>query len=420
MPGFHKGGKKNYLYPFYKSPGMDAKTRERIILIVVHAIRSLIIPVLNIGLSYLFIQLASKELWGEFVGPLIWVTLGVHICSWGNKEYLLRAFSRDPAQLHIQWQQSLGTRILGIIIPLAGFAVMGFSGMLLFWMSVWLLASFWYQSFDVAILYTRRFVPAIVIELAGFAIIAGGALLSGQTPDIVLIASLYAWAILAKALLLSLLFSKTLFRKFRFRWKKEQIILAVPFFLIGMSGMLQSRADLYIVNLWLEDADVAVYQVMINIFIYVQALSGLILLPFVRNLYRMKVAEILRLSRRMLRFGFLVSVAVLPMAWIVLNVLYTFQLGWPFFLCGALFFLPSFWYLPVIYVLYKKQKERTVLWINLLGVAFNVVFNLLLIGPMGILGALIATVIAQWVMLLVYIGLRKTRLQTDEAVVPGM
>ncbi|MEZ4768402.1 MAG: hypothetical protein R2844_08245 [Caldilineales bacterium] len=42
---------------------------------------------------------------------MIYVQLAAHIVGWGNKEYLLRAFSFSPAHISREWQTSLATRL---------------------------------------------------------------------------------------------------------------------------------------------------------------------------------------------------------------------------------------------------------------------------------------------------------------------
>ena len=86
------------------------KYRRRAGLIIANSFNSLLVPVFGIVVSLLVVRLTSVELWGMFVEVMIWAQLAAMVVGWGNKEFLLRAFSRQPAQMAVRWQSSLVTR----------------------------------------------------------------------------------------------------------------------------------------------------------------------------------------------------------------------------------------------------------------------------------------------------------------------
>ncbi|MEM7040922.1 MAG: polysaccharide biosynthesis C-terminal domain-containing protein, partial [Bacteroidota bacterium] len=130
-------------------------------------------------------------------------------------------------------------------------------------------------------------------------------------------------------------------------------------------------------------------------FIYVQAVAGFILLPYVKNLYRLPDRTIHKISWLVFRFGILVVAGAIPAIWAVLTYGYHFSLDWSFFALGAVFILPVFFYSAQVYLLYKHNRQQRVLLANMGGILLNFGLNVLLIPRLGLQGALIATASAQ-------------------------
>jgi O-antigen/teichoic acid export membrane protein len=184
---------------------------------------------------------------------------------------------------------------------------------------------------------------------------------------------------------------------------------AWPFFLLGLSGMVQSRVDLYVVNAFLQRGEVATYQVLTTMLIYVQTVSYVILSPFVKNLYRVPHATILKLSGRLFAVGALLLAPALLAVYGVLTGLYHFSLPPLALVAGGLLVLPSFCYLPIVYALYREQRQSEVLQTNIIGIGASLLLSVLLLPQFGMLGALTAGALAQWIMLAAYV-LRSRRL----------
>lgn len=374
-------------------------TRKKAGTALIYAVRNLLIPILNIGISLLVINLSGEPLWGGFVNIFIWVSLALHILSWGNREYLLRKFSHNPSKINELWLENLFTRGGGLLIAAFGFLWIDFPPGTYGWILLWVVTAFIAQSWEVVVLYEKRFGVAIVAEIAGFGLIVGGLLWQRAEINLYQILFFYAISHLLKALILTLLFRKAGLNDFHFSFNRKHLYEAFPFFLVGLSGLLNTRIDLYMVNAWLSEDRVAVYQVMTNLFIYLQAFSGLITLPFVKNIYRLPSTHIARIPYKLGGLGLALLLAAMPATWWVLNVLYKFELEASFFVWGMLLAFPVYWYLPTIYLCYKHQKEGVVLGLNMLGIGINIGLNVFFIPLWGIKGALIASVIAQWVIL---------------------
>ncbi len=166
------------------------RLRRRGPVIVANTANSLIVPFFGVFVSLLVVRLASVDLWGAFVDVMIVVQLVAHVVGWGNKEYLLRAFSFNPADLAQQWQTSLVTRLALFVPFVALFGLLGYPALQWALAVIWCLGQVLYQSNDVLILYRKDFVYSIVVELVSIGLLI--AAVAWQGPRLT-VNSLIAW-----------------------------------------------------------------------------------------------------------------------------------------------------------------------------------------------------------------------------------
>ncbi len=397
--------------PFSLRAWRRPKVWRRLFLVAANSLNSLLLPLLNVVISWLVIRHASVELWGAFVTVMIIVQLGAHIAGWGNKDYLLRAFSFQPAHITPLWQNSLITRLA----LAAGLCLIG--GFLLpppvrLPALLWGLTLTLDQSYDVLVLYKRDFVVFFLIEVIGIVALAAVIIAFGAQLSVAILiwASVLVYA--AKTLAFAGRYRDMTAARPLARFDASYFVLAFPFFLLGLTGLLQSRIDLYTVNYFLSPSELGRYQVFINFMIYLQSISNFILLPFVKSLYRLNYATIRRLSFRLFLLGLIILAPGLATVYLIITRLYGFPVPLPLLITGGLFALPIFFYLPIIYALYKGNRQNQVLAANVLGIAINLGLNLLLVPRIGVLGAMTGSAIAQILMLILYLFYARTLVDT--------
>ena len=266
----------------------------RIARMAANVLRSLLPPLVNFVAAYLVISSTSEARWGEVVNDLVIVGLTSSLLAWGNKEYVLRAFSREPSQVAAIWQGSFLARLPLLLAGIASL-LLWYDPAEMLWPAVWLTALFLYQSLDVVVVYTRRFLSAILVELIVLVLLVLA--LDQWVVGLTHMEIVYCFALAAvlRAGLLFAFHARSLLKKGKAQ-TKDFLKLAFPFLLIGLSGLLQSKTDLYIVNIRLDDAETGVYQVVINGLLYGQAFAGLVLSPYAKNLYRLPAARLRRLA----------------------------------------------------------------------------------------------------------------------------
>jgi O-antigen/teichoic acid export membrane protein len=381
-----------------------AKARRRLLPIVSNSLNSLLLPLVNIAVSLLVVRQASVELWGAFVSVMIVVQLGAHVVGWGNQEYVLRQFSREPARLGQAWQSSLLTRLLLLPLVAAVTLMLGWPAQQVALATVWTVGLVLAQSFNALVVFRRLFLTALAVELASTVVTLAAVLALGPALSVDGLLLLFTVTSLARALALGLVFRQDISQSQASGSNEEPrrcidlryFKLALPFFLLGLSGLLQSRIDLYSVSFFLSEQEVGQYQVFLSLLLYLQATANFILQPYVKSIYRLDETIIWKIALRLFGLGWLLIVpAMLAVAW-VLATLYGFNPPPSFIVLGGLYVLPIFFDLPIIYALYKADRTTTVIAVNLTGFTLNLLLNIWLLPRVGLVGAILASTIVHW------------------------
>lgn len=384
------------------TPRQLVRLRRRGRMVITNSLNNLAIPLFSLLVSWLVIRRESVERWGELVAVMIVTQLAAHVMHWGHKEYLLRAFSLNPTKIVSSWHTALSTRLLLFIPYLPVLFLFNWSGGRIAAAFLWTLFLVLSQSVEVLVVYRRAFGVALLVEVGHYLLLLGGIALWPGTLTVDRLIGLFTLVAAAKTAGLWWFFRKVTLKG----WSRPQFPYfahAFTFFLIGFSGTLNSRIDLYSVSYFLTPGEVGQYQILINLLLYVQALSNFILLPFAKGLYRLDLAVILKVALRLLSVGLLVTPPALFVIHLLLRILYNISLPWIYWLVGGAYVLPIYFYAPVVYALFKANRQKVVIQASLFGALLNVLLNLWLIPNLGILGALLATTLSQWFNLPIYL-----------------
>lgn len=382
---------------------MKFKLAKRIITIGWSTANTISGAVFSVLLSVEVIRLCSRELWGSTVEVLLWFGVASHLINFGNENLLLREFSLMPKSISENWGKSLQARTLLFLLVSLVLFCLPLELRLKLLLFVFLAANFLYRSYDVVILFKRQFIVSVILETAGFVMIASYVLIDRKNMSLNRLVAAFAAAELCKTAIIFFLFNRE-FKMPSAKFYAAYFSLAFPFFLLEFTGLLQSKTDLICVTSLLSKDKIAQYQVYINFLLLVQSAAGFILAPFIRNIYRMKKKSIEKLSLRYFGFGIVIAFSSIFFVNFFLIWFYHFSIPRFTLIMGAFFIIPIFFYTVVIYHLIKLNKQKSVVVINTVGVMVSMVLNLILIplSKDGISGAILAIAITQWVLLFIY------------------
>lgn len=378
------------------APGVN-KIKKRASLIAANSLNNLIQPAVNVLFSLIVIKVSGTETWGRFVFYMLWATLASFVMSWGNKDYLLRQFSKLPISLSTEWRTSFFTRLL-LLLPAAVVLFICFPVPEALLLIQWIILLFFVQSFDVLITFHRKFIHSFIIEL-----ICGVFLLAAVFLKTVIdIYTVYFIYLLLKIMAFVFIFRKDVFSGFNLKVNLPLLKFSFMFFLIGLTGLLGSRIDQYCVSYFLPAAELGKYQVLKNFLVYTHAGIGFILLPFVKNIYRLKDENINKIANKLFLSGILLFIPYVIILFVIIKYIYGLEFTYISYLYAALMVLPSSYYAAVIYKLFKKNKQSVVVWFNGAITFISLILNILLIPVLQIEGSLIAGMISQWFLLILF------------------
>ncbi len=356
--------------------------------------RQLLLMLGNAVVAWLVLRDANADLWGGFVKIYLLISLIGHFLNFGHRDFLLRSFGHQPAEAIEQFQQCLLSR--GLLLPLAFVLVLPFLDVSLWiWSFLWITSQFIYQSLDVFIFYHKRFGASALVEGLAFALTIL-ILLMGKL-DLTWMVMTFAISFLIRMVLLVIILPSAIWLDL-WRWSKVNLRYfgeAKWFFLIGLSGLLQSRIDLYTISFFLSDEEIGKYQIMVSFLLLIQVSSSFLLTPFSINLMRQSFETMRRTAWRSTKFGVLFCVLGVAAVFVILRAFYHISVEPVFYLCAFLLVCPIFYYLTWIYYLYGENLEKEVMRWNFMGALVNAVLTFALITKLGILGALMSSAVVQ-------------------------
>ncbi|MEX0966511.1 MAG: hypothetical protein WD077_04685 [Bacteroidia bacterium] len=374
------------------------KLKQRGNAILLNSLHLLLVPALNFLLYILVVRLYGPTVWGSLVGLLLAVNLAVHFTAWGNKQFLLRNFSLDPQMIRANWQEAFFTRLPLLAVPAIIFLLF-YAPAIAGWMILWLCVQHLFHSFEVFVVYQKRFIPAILADVAGFIILAAGIYFFPFVMEKPAFSGLFTLSFALKALIMAVTFYMVAFRPLKMHFNFNYFKNAFPFFLLGLVGLLQEKIDLYLMALIGTDEGLGKYHVLISALALLKSGSVFLLMPYIRNVYRLPSSSLRMLARRLSGAGVVIILSgVLAMSWLMPR-LFHFDFDWWVYGIGGLYALPHYYYLVLTYKIFRQKNEKVIVTIGLAATIFNTILSLLLIPELGFKGALLATAAAEWLIL---------------------
>jgi len=358
-------------------------------------------------ISYLVIKWSSVNMWGEFMTLAAIITLGTHFVKWGNKTYLLKEFSANPSGIKETWNAVFMARV-----PI--FFIIFFSTILYFFndtlfiiiICLWILSDYIFTSFEAHLIYFKKFKLFFLIEIIIIITLIIVLYLYRDIITLQLLIILYTTRLLIKAFIALGIFTKSYTLKF----KKPSLSLlkkVSPFFFIGLLGLLSSKIEFYSILFFLNDDDIGKYHILSNFVLFGITIGSFIIIPFEKNIYRLTSKKISKIALNLFTLGIFISCTWMLISKLIISKIYKIELPIIIYLIGVLYILPIYYYWPILYKLYAKDKTISTLKIGLISVLVNLIFNIILIPVYGILGALISATIGQIVLLIGYLIISK-------------
>ena len=363
-----------------------------------HTVYGLSGTVFNFVFSLIIVRQYSAQLWGSFAQLMLMMTFLSQITSWGNKDYLLREFSRNN-QHPFLWQTSFLSRI-AISIPLLPlFFIPGFTQNEPLLFGIWCLTNFFLRSFDSVIVFERKFKHAITIELFGFLVVIVLLLFAPKDISFHTLIMLFILSTFIKILLYLPIVKQPFLELFCGTFSRQYLLLSIPYFLPPFISFLNAKADTFAIALTLSEQELGKYYVLVSLVSYCQAIAALALVPFLKNIYRIKLGSFLKIKKIFFLGGMVWSVLCMVSIYVIIEFIYLIHFGTYIYIVAALALPPFFIYYLIAQDFFRHDNPYPAVIINLIAAILNFMVSLLLIDSFGFMGGLLSFAAMQWVLL---------------------
>ena len=371
---------------------------RRLLTIGINTIQGYANPAFNFLIVVFGVKIFEKDDWASLINVMIWVFFLSFIFGWGNRDYLLRAYSENPGNMYRAFFSNLFSRSL--LLPFSGIFFLFFSAEIAALSVVLICLLFLYNSLNTLVIYHQKFGAQLVAEILGFGIIFGS-IFYLETFHLGTFLQLYCVATLIKFLVLSaqLHYWK---QPFKATISLQEFKLGVPFFVLGLSGWLISKTDIYMVDFYLKPSQLAEYQLLITAFLMLQALAAYITIPFTKHVYRVSDEVVQKIKYKL----YLVSLPLTILGgftiWLIMEYFVELGFSYEYYLVGSSMALPCYFYTLNVMELMKNHRERIIIYISFFAFFASISMIVLLIETYEIFGVLLSVSITQWLVLLVY------------------
>jgi len=379
------------------------KTRKRLGIIFQGVALNVSAPVFSLFISWMVIHLQNARLWGEFVKVQVWVLIAVQFFAYGNKDYLLRAFSRNPSRIDYCWSRSFFSRAVLLLVCAVVFLSGSFGLALKGWILAWVIVRFVYQSFDVLVLYNRKFYVSMAAEAIGLLLLFVALAKPMSNPTLGMLLKVVVIADMLKAIFILLVFQGSFnfsfFEKFNLGYFKG----AFMFFLLGLTALLSTRMDQLCVNYFMAPAAIAKYQVFMALCGFMQLGASLVLSPFIKNLFRLQSDSFRSLSTRYHKAGMLLALGQVLLVLVITRWMFHFSFSPAMYGFAYLYILAFYFYYTEMIEYTKRNRQHVVVLIMLSCSFLNLFLASMLIPGFQLEGALLSGALSQWLIYFLFV-----------------
>ena len=376
----------------------NAKTIKLSKYVGLEAINFVLRPLQTSLISLLVIRLFNVDLWGEFVIFLVSIELFTTVLNWGQKPFLLREFALKPNEISKYWSRAVYARIPLLLLSLLLLFIIPMFRVyflpLLLWVGFRWLGSF----FEAFIQFHRKYLWSISAEVSALLVALFCIWFFDENMTLELLIYVFSFSAIIKLIILLPLVSVWKIPFFSIQEIKNELTLSFPFFALSITGLFQTKGDLYVVTYFLQEQEIAGYQITIGFLIVGQTFSAIVLGPFLKNIYRWQGTNIDKLKKLYLQIGFVISILFSVGLYFILHYLYLIELTAWYPLLFFAYLFPLYFYSIESQLLLKHRNEKQLLRYAFISVFCNIILSLILVPILGVPGALFSGIVCRLIL----------------------
>ncbi len=387
------------------------KVLSRVLMVALNGSNALIKAFSGLLISWLVLRFSTLDLWGEFTAYWVSLTLMSAIASFGNKDFLIREFSKKPNTINLLWNSYFWSRAIILLGLIPIFMILFPTQSLFFLAAIWFILNFIQLSFDCLNVFSKNFWFALFCEIGGLLISIAFIFYHSQSLSINILFVSYCLNQIFKTII-NLVFYRVYIQFPRISmFSLGNLRKLMPFFLLGLGGFMIDKSDLLFVSFYLVESEKAAYQILSNLCTMGLVALSLILAPFSKNIYRMGPLSFNSLKRNYAFWGILFSIGFMSLVYLICK--YFYRLHFPpimyflFFLSCVFFTL----FLPNMYLITKNNRQQKAAQFILLSGALTLAASVILVSLLGMTGAALACAFGQFSMWISSLVLIRSRSQ---------
>ncbi len=353
-------------------------------------------PLFNFLILFWGIKIYDKENWGRFISISIWIYLIAFIAKWSGQNYLIKEFSKNTSNYLNIFYSNILERCVLLLPSILLLFIFPFQEAIA--AIILLILLFIYNSYEVLINYNQKFQLQFLAEIIGMIIIFIGFILF-PVYNLTTVFYIFCTSYFFKIYLFFVTF-KNSFEKIKIHFSFINLAYTFPFFLIGFSGWLASKCDIYIVSIFFSKKELSEYQILMSCFIILQAIPAYLILPVNKHLFRLSQIPVKKIKKKLTLIALPIILLSSLLIWWVITFVIQIQFPFLVYFFASLSTVPSFFYMVDMMQLYKKNKEKIIMKFSFFTASLNLLMILLLAPNFRILGTIISICIAQWLYLL--------------------
>jgi hypothetical protein len=360
-------------------------------------------------LSYIIIQFHSIELWGEYVEILIWTNVFLLFLSFGNNDYLLKLFSKNPSKINQQWTNNLIARSILLPPSLLLILFIPIFNHLEWIIFIVILFQFLNQSFKSLIVYHRKFILNIFVESSYLLSLIILVFYNLESLNLKLLLQI----ILISQGLKFLLFSIVLLKYFKYVKVQFQLLelkKSIPFFIPLAIGTFRSKIDVYYGTHFFSVSQLSKYQVFLSFLALTQMASTFAITPYLKNYYRSSNTVIKKIQKRFFVFGWGFAVVATVFMYVIISEIYNLDFTFQQYGLAFLFMIPLFLQVLLVSEYYKRDKQYKIASFASIVVFIQIIIGYFLIKYWNINGALLLKLLGQWgIVIILWFWIKKQK-----------
>ncbi|EDP71040.1 hypothetical protein FBALC1_01112 [Flavobacteriales bacterium ALC-1] len=371
---------------------------RRLIIVGINTLRGFLTPLFNFFIAIIGIKFFGKENWGEVIDILLWVYFILIIANWGNREYLIRTYSRLPSKIYTLYFKSTLSRSPLLLLSLLFFVFFKVDTAIL--CIILSILMYCYSSLDSLIIYHQKFGLQLVSDIMSF---SATLLIIYLNSHYNLNTILFAFITGTFIKTLVLFYKLNLFKeKVTYQFSITELKYYTPFFIVAFLGWLATKIDMYIVTMNLSKVDVSEYQIISNSFILINAGFAFMISPFSKHIYRLPMTSVNKIKTK-LNFIALPYLLIGTLSiWFIMEKLLHLNININYYyLSGVKSLFPLFFIIDIM-ILNKFNFEKKVTYTIAVGIIINLICMYILIEKYQVIGIIISTAISKFFLLIMY------------------